>query len=156
MGHDPDRRGLRGRLINRHTDGRLYTVSQTISPHPVSLELEPVTMDLDAPWVERIVANLLRNVVRHTPPTTAVSIRTNAVSEGVEIIVDDLVPPAGRGSMRTPRGAVLWTTAPALQDRLYRDVPTRLDPVDGPGQERRSWKRRDAHCARSRRTSRRS
>jgi PAS domain S-box-containing protein len=57
--------------------------------HPVELDLEPVMMELDAPWVERIIANLLRNVVRHTPPGTRVWIRTRPTIEGVALTVDD-------------------------------------------------------------------
>jgi len=63
--------------------------------HAVELDLEPITMDLDASWVERIVANLLRNVVRHTPPDTSVWIRTRATTEGVELTVDDDGPGLG-------------------------------------------------------------
>ncbi len=60
-----------------------------LGDHAVELDLEPITMDLDAPWVERIVANLLRNVVRHTPPDTGIWIRTRASADGIELIVDD-------------------------------------------------------------------
>lgn len=60
-----------------------------LGDHPIELDLEPVTMDLDAPWIERIVANLLHNIVRHTPPDTRVWIRTRAAPDGVELTVDD-------------------------------------------------------------------
>jgi len=60
--------------------------------HVVELDLEPITMDLDAPWVEGIMANLLRNIVRHTPPDTRVWIRTRATTAGVELTVDDNGP----------------------------------------------------------------
>lgn len=60
-----------------------------LGDHPVDLDLEPITMDLDASWVERIIANLLRNIVRHTPPETRIWVRTQATSEGVELTVDD-------------------------------------------------------------------
>lgn len=60
-----------------------------LGDHPVDLDLEPITMELDAGWVERIIANLLRNVVRHTPPDTRIWIRTRPTIEGVAITVDD-------------------------------------------------------------------
>jgi PAS domain S-box-containing protein len=60
-----------------------------LDDHPVQLDLEPVTMGLDAPWVERIVANLLRNIVRHTPPDTRIWIRTHSTTAGVTLTVDD-------------------------------------------------------------------
>ena len=55
----------------------------------IDLDLEPITMDLDAPWVERIVANLLRNIERHTPAQTRAWLRTRATTEGLEFTVDD-------------------------------------------------------------------
>lgn len=60
-----------------------------LGDHAVELDLEPITMDLDAPWIERLVANLLRNIVRHTPPDTRMWVRTRATTEGVELVVDD-------------------------------------------------------------------
>ena len=60
-----------------------------LGDHPVDLDLEPITMELDTGWVERIIANLLRNVVRHTPPETRIWIRTRPTIEGVAITVDD-------------------------------------------------------------------
>ncbi|MEX0869735.1 MAG: PAS domain-containing sensor histidine kinase, partial [Nitriliruptoraceae bacterium] len=60
-----------------------------LGDHPVELDLEPITMSLDAPWVERIVTNLLRNVVQHTGPETHIWIRTRATDEGAELTIDD-------------------------------------------------------------------
>jgi PAS domain S-box-containing protein len=60
-----------------------------LGEHPVDLDLEPITMGLDTPWIERLVANLLRNIVRHTPADTRVWIRTRATTDGVELTVDD-------------------------------------------------------------------
>ena len=60
-----------------------------LGDHPIELDLEPVTMDLDAPLVERLVANLLRNIVRHTPADARIWIRTRTTPDGVELTVDD-------------------------------------------------------------------
>ncbi len=60
-----------------------------LGDHPVELDLEPITMDLDTPWVERIVANLLSNIMRHTPPDARLWIRTGATPDGVDLTVDD-------------------------------------------------------------------
>jgi signal transduction histidine kinase len=62
---------------------------EDLGDHAVELDLAPVMMDLDAPWVERVVANLLRNVARHTPPRTRIWVRTRATADGVELTVDD-------------------------------------------------------------------
>jgi PAS domain S-box-containing protein len=66
----------------------------------VEVDLEPITMDLDAPLVERIVSNLLRNVARHTPPDARVRIRTRGTSGGVELTVDDDGPGIPEGDRR--------------------------------------------------------
>jgi PAS domain S-box-containing protein len=60
--------------------------------HPVDVQAEPVIAEIDAPKVERIVANLLANAVKHTPPGTEISIRVEKRGDGVEIIVDDRGP----------------------------------------------------------------
>ena len=60
-----------------------------LGDHPIELDLEPITMDLDTPLVERLVANLLRNIVRHTPVDARIWIRTRATPEGVELTIDD-------------------------------------------------------------------
>lgn len=63
-----------------------------LGDHYVELDLAPITMDLDTSWMERIVVDLLRNVVRHTPPETRVWIRTIATSRGMQLTVDDNGP----------------------------------------------------------------
>ena len=74
-----------------------------LGEHAVELDLEPITMELDTPWIERIVANLLRNIVRHTPPETRIWIRTRATIEGVALTVDD----DGPGIPETDRHRVI-------------------------------------------------
>ena len=60
-----------------------------LGDHAVDLDLQPITMELDAAWIERLMAGLLRNLVRHTPYGSRAWIRTRATPEGVELIVDD-------------------------------------------------------------------
>ena len=71
----------------------------------LDLDLEPITLDLDAPWVERIVAHLLRNVVRHTPTGSRVWVRTRATPTGLELTIDDDgpgIPEADRQRVMEP------------------------------------------------------
>jgi PAS domain S-box-containing protein len=60
--------------------------------HPVAVRAEPVVAAVDAPKVERMVANLLANAVKHTPAGTEICIRVEASGEGVLIAVDDRGP----------------------------------------------------------------
>ncbi len=53
---------------------------------------EPLTASLDAARVERIVENLMRNALRHTPPGTRVDVRVERTDEGVALFVDDRGP----------------------------------------------------------------
>jgi PAS domain S-box-containing protein len=58
----------------------------------IELEVEPVTVEVDAPMVERIVENLLMNAAKHTPPGTAVRLSTRRIDGGAVISVDDRGP----------------------------------------------------------------
>ena len=71
--------------------GLIETVVDDIElgEHPIEFDLEPVTMELDTSLIERVVANLLRNIVRHTPPDTRIWVRTQPTAAGVELTVDD-------------------------------------------------------------------
>jgi PAS domain S-box-containing protein len=78
--------------------------------HPVSVDVEPVIAALDAPKVERVLENLLRNADLHTPDGTPIWLRLARVPEGVLLSVDDAgpgVPENLRGSVFEPfeRGA---------------------------------------------------
>jgi len=42
--------------------------------------------------VERIVENLIRNALRHTPPGTQVDIRVDRTDDGVALLVEDRGP----------------------------------------------------------------
>jgi PAS domain S-box-containing protein len=61
----------------------------------VSLEIEKVDADVDAPKVERIVDNLLANAFRHTPSGSEVRVRVARADGGAVIAVDDRGPGVG-------------------------------------------------------------
>jgi PAS domain S-box-containing protein len=61
----------------------------------VSVELETVEAEVDAPKVERIVDNLLANAFRHTPPGAEVRVRVAPSPGGALISVDDRGPGVG-------------------------------------------------------------
>jgi signal transduction histidine kinase len=58
----------------------------------VVLDIDPVTIPVDAPKIERIVENLLANTVRHTPDGARVWIRTRELDGGALITVEDEGP----------------------------------------------------------------
>lgn len=60
--------------------------------HPVSVDVEPIVVSIDADQVGHIVANLLGNAVSHTPPETPVTVRLAAEPGAVSITVEDRGP----------------------------------------------------------------
>lgn len=68
----------------RETAGRLEP-----GDHPTTLDLEPVTVAVEAAQVERIVDNLVANAYRHTPPGTNVTVRLRARDDGALLTVED-------------------------------------------------------------------
>jgi PAS domain S-box-containing protein len=75
-----------GRLVAR------VAADYAANGHPIDAQAEPVTAEVDAPKVERIVENLLANALKHTPPGTAIRIRVERRGDSVLIIVDDRGP----------------------------------------------------------------
>jgi PAS domain S-box-containing protein len=82
----------------------------------VTLRVEPVVADVDAPKVERIVENLLANAVKHTPPRTEIQVRVAADGDGVVLAVEDRGP-----------------GVPADQREAVFEVFTRGDGTEVPG-----------------------
>jgi PAS domain S-box-containing protein len=64
-----------------HEDGREITV-----------DVDQVTVEVDAAKVERIVENLLSNAIRHTPATVPVWIRAHEQDGGILLVVEDAGP----------------------------------------------------------------
>jgi len=55
----------------------------------ITLDLEPLTVPVDAAKVERIVENLLSNAIRHTPASANIWVRAHAKEGGILLIVED-------------------------------------------------------------------
>jgi hypothetical protein len=66
--------------------------SEMLEGRDVIVDAEPVTANLDAAKVERIVENLLANAARHTPAGTTVWVRVRADGDGVRVVVEDEGP----------------------------------------------------------------
>ena len=71
---------------------RVARECETLGPHPVRVESDPILVDIDAGRVERIVENLLVNAARHTPVGTPIRIFAKAMPAGVQLIVEDEGP----------------------------------------------------------------
>jgi signal transduction histidine kinase len=56
---------------------------------PVSVEGEPLTVEVDAPKVERIVDNLVRNATKHTPDGTSIRVSVAPHEDGALLAVED-------------------------------------------------------------------
>ena len=63
--------------------------SDLISERRVNLEVQPVTIPVDAAKVERIVENLITNTARHTPPEAQLWVRVEPMGDGALIVVED-------------------------------------------------------------------
>jgi two-component system, OmpR family, sensor histidine kinase KdpD len=63
--------------------------SDLIAERRVNLEVQPVTILVDAAKVERIVENLLANAARHTPADAQLWVRVEPMGGGGLIVVED-------------------------------------------------------------------
>jgi PAS domain S-box-containing protein len=63
--------------------------SDLIAERRVNVEVQPVTIPVDAAKVERIVENLLANTARHTPVETQLWVRVEPMGGGALIVVED-------------------------------------------------------------------
>jgi PAS domain S-box-containing protein len=57
--------------------------------HDITLDLEPVTINVDRVKVERIIENLLSNAIKHTPPGSRIWLRLRRDQRGARIVVED-------------------------------------------------------------------
>jgi PAS domain S-box-containing protein len=60
--------------------------------HAVTCVGDPVTADVDGPKIERVVENLLRNAIRHSPDGTVVDVEVTDLDHDVLIAVTDRGP----------------------------------------------------------------
>jgi signal transduction histidine kinase len=70
------------------------TVDELEDPagHEIDVDVEAVTVSVDAAKVERIIENLLSNAVRHTPPGTRIWLRASSLDGGLMLVVEDEGP----------------------------------------------------------------
>lgn len=57
--------------------------------HFLRVEVPELVASVDGPKVERILENLVRNAVKHTPPGTTITVRAKPLGEGVRLEVED-------------------------------------------------------------------
>lgn len=57
--------------------------------HALRIETGPTSGDVDLVVVERIISNLVRNAVQHTPAGTTISVRCSREPDGVLLVVED-------------------------------------------------------------------
>jgi PAS domain S-box-containing protein len=70
------------------------TVDELEDPagHEIDVDVEAVTVSVDAAKVERIIENLLSNAIRHTPPGTRIWLRASSLDGGLMLVVEDEGP----------------------------------------------------------------
>src|SRR5438477_402942 len=68
---------------------RVVETTDVFGGHPLSLDLQPLIVPIDAPKVERILENLLANTARHTPAGTRAWVRAESMDGGVLLAVED-------------------------------------------------------------------
>lgn len=68
------------------------TEEAELGGHPISVEAEPVLIEVDGPKVERIVENLVTNASKYTPEGSPVRVHVQRQADGVLIVVDDEGP----------------------------------------------------------------
>lgn len=79
--------------------------TESLGGHEVLLDLDPVTVAVDAAKVERIVENLLVNAARHTPHGTPIWVKVRRQDRGVLVVVEDAgsgIPSDARESIFEP------------------------------------------------------
>jgi PAS domain S-box-containing protein len=85
----------RGILEPKRHPTNLAELAQRVLEHAdlhdreVDVDIDQVTLDLDAPMVERILENLLMNAGKHTPAGSAIKLSIQQVEDGAVIAVDD-------------------------------------------------------------------
>ena len=89
--------------------------------HPLKVEVPKTDLVLDRPKLERIVDNLVRNAIKHTPAGSTVRVRAEMRAEDIVLIVEDDGP----------------GIAPSVVDRLFapfqQGPQAAADPNPGTG-----------------------
>ncbi|MCC5948635.1 MAG: PAS domain S-box protein [Nitriliruptoraceae bacterium] len=71
------------RLVHR------VIADQQLTDRRLELDLEPVTARVDPPKFERVVANLVANAARHTPPTGTIKVSLERQPTATLLVVED-------------------------------------------------------------------
>ncbi|MGZ5343259.1 MAG: sensor histidine kinase [Actinomycetota bacterium] len=85
----------------------LVAGSDVVAGRRLDLDTAPLTIPADAVMVERIVDNLLRNAVRHTPGDSRIWVRVERMDDGALLVIEDDgpgVPPDDRERVFEPFG----------------------------------------------------
>ncbi|MBI4729845.1 MAG: hypothetical protein HY775_10170 [Acidobacteria bacterium] len=82
------------RMQRAEIEGVVRSAIRDVDPHdhPVTVDCEVATAEVDVPRLERIVENLVVNAVRHTPPGTPIWIRARSEGEALLLAVEDAGP----------------------------------------------------------------
>jgi PAS domain S-box-containing protein len=80
---EPHRRRVDLATVCQHVLGTIPTDRTIVT------DLAPTPVDVEPAKVERIVHNLVRNAIKHTPDGTTVWVRTSRVGVGAELVVED-------------------------------------------------------------------
>jgi len=92
-----------------------------VGDHPIEVDVPGgLTAAVDAPKVERIVSNLVRNAVKYTPSGLPITVRACRMNGGTLIIVDD----RGEGIPDDHKAAIF---------QVFRQGPQRVEHAPGTG-----------------------
>jgi PAS domain S-box-containing protein len=81
------------RAIREPTDvAMLVTRVAVATGYPVKVDAEPVVAEVDRPKLERVVENLIVNAIKHTPPSTEITVGVEADGGDLLLRVDDRGP----------------------------------------------------------------
>ncbi|MBW3619896.1 MAG: GAF domain-containing sensor histidine kinase [Actinobacteria bacterium] len=72
--------------------GILDDLADVLQGRSLERELTAAVVEVDPAALERILANLIRNAVRHTPSATPVTVRAWCGADGLELAVEDRGP----------------------------------------------------------------
>jgi two-component system, OmpR family, sensor histidine kinase KdpD len=84
-----------GDLVERTLD----RFGPALGERPVTVDISDGLVEADGPFVDAILANLVENVVRHTPPATALLIRGRVDDGRLELRVEDAGPGVAEGDL---------------------------------------------------------
>lgn len=87
----------------------------------ITLEAAPVIADVDEARLDQVIANLIVNARRHTPPDGEIAVTVRAAPQAAEIVVEDSGPGVAEEALAQ------------LGERLYRADPSRDRRTGGHG-----------------------